>query len=424
MRQSIVQHLTNPVVVTRSFLLLLFLLGLEIVPWARSNFQFPLAFPILDIGISDSQSAILTLLLLNVVGTILALQGRWFATGAVLAALTSFLLVVTISQGRLQFHFLPSLTLLAFVQSDSRKLSPDRPLVCLLASIYGFACFHKLLHFPQVLEQAPGLIAMGKGVLAGVCRPAGCVLSDFVLWSVIPVEALLCMSMTFRRWMKMRIVLASVFHFLVAVLVPEVRIVSAMMLGLHLHLLCLQQPKVTAQFGKFLRARWLVLSEALLIMGWMIAETPLQRALLLAVITQLPFWFLYWPFLRQPSVVLERSASWDGWQRAYLLFLLVFGFSPLLMVNPYSLPSLGWTMLSGGHMRQPQYQMLTPRHSCFVVKASIVFALRPTAQGYVYTGYREADLLRLREIFLKSEACAGVPQSTILNLAVVPVSVD
>ena len=145
----------------------------------------------------------------------------------------------------------------------------------------------------------------------------------------------------------------------------------------------------------------------------------------------MPFLILLWPYILDPQgktsseqaraggsllqLALSQGVMLFGFL-PYILALLTFGFSPLLLPDPYSISALGWTMFSGRHSRSPIYTMKTPNARCFrfgFSEKSHIVKLKETETEFLYTAKRVLDLERLRAVILHKRHCTD--QAAPLN---------
>jgi len=382
----------------RAAILFAMLLGLEAKNFYRAFFgSFHLRFPIFDLEFAHSLLNYRIVFVVYIGFTLLACYRRWLVPAGILGALACFLTINLNLDHRLQFHYLPAFSLLAFAASEVLGRSPawkvrsDIPITLLLGSIYGFAAFHKLVNFHLMQLDLPyQVLRQANGVLGPLCSDVSCALLAVTSWIVVPIEfslMILCLS---RRWVRERLVLAVLFHWTVAVL-ATISVVSLSMLALQFYLAFLQQP-VTSQ--KLLSNRrwkvWLAVG-VLLAAGYLGLHLilgsswgPLVKKACRVSLEVLPLAFLLWPFIcekiERSSPIMPFSAVWramafpketaDFALGVFLIVLLLFGFSPLLLTDGYATSTLGWDMFSGGYRRTATYELNVPAKHCFYVRQS------------------------------------------------------
>ena len=254
-----------------------------------------------------------------------------------------------------------------------------------------------------------------------MCASADSLLLNLVACTVVPYEASLTILTLTRRWLKLRLVCVSLFHWILIVLVPFIWHVALYMLCLHLYLAALQRPSTRQRM--FVDRNWYVLvgAEVLFVVAKMMSSSitspagTLLGAIAFANVVLFPVFFLFWPFWRaaqEPvgaSSLRLRGFSGAG-VAAFGVLLLTFGFSPLLLEKQYSVRSLGWSMFAGGEYRDGSYFILrTPATPCFTYPIIYGMIWREANDRQIqYLSFRRFDLERLKS-YLERRKCGGPP---------------
>jgi hypothetical protein len=387
-----------------------------------------LRLPLWDVGWVDDSKTFVFLEGVYLCSSVLACFSRFVVPGCLVAGTASILLVVLDLTYRLQFAFLPGTALLAIGltellrRTEGAKKRTDLPLVLLLGSIYGFASFHKFLNFHWMTASLPSDVFSAPGATApALCASEQSPLLAFVAWTVVPYEALLTVLVLMRRWLKLRLLCVSLFHWILIILVPFIWHVALFMLSLNFYLAALQKP--SARQRMFVDRNWYVFTgaEALFIVAYVMASSIpgaagiLVGAIAFANLVLFPLFFLLWPFWRgdnEPVVAssLRLSGSNGAIVTAYGALLLTFGFSPLMLEKQYSVRSLGWSMFAGGEFRDGSYYtMTTPASPCF--NYPIIYGMiwcEAKDKQLQYLSFRKSDLERLKKYF-ERRSCGGPP---------------
>jgi hypothetical protein len=417
-----------PTVVVRSAIILSFFLYER--PYVERLFagEQSLALPLWNVPWVDDRRIFVALEIVYFGASLLACFRRFVVPACLAAAAASILLVSFDLTYRLQFAFLPGGALLAFALSEILERKGQRrvdlPFVLLVGSVYGFASFHKYWNFQWMKTLLPSSVfGAPGGPLPSLFSSPQNPLLDLVVWTVVPYEALLAVLVATRRWLKLRLVCVSLFHWLLVLLVPFIWHVSLFMLSLNLYLAALQE---RSGRERMLRGRnWFVLAgaELLFFLGKGLpsripgAAGSFLGAASFACLALLPVFFLYWPFWRSERSPAEapapsprlRGISGAG-VAAFGALVLAFGFSPFLLEKPYSVLSLGWSMFAGGEYREGTYFTLrTPASPCFTFPAVYnMIWCEGNEKQLTYLAFRRADLERLKRLFERRN-CGGPP---------------
>jgi hypothetical protein len=393
-----------------------------------------LRFPLFDTKLADSNSTFLFLEVLFLGLVLLITQKRLRIPAALLAAVTGASLVLLDLQNRYQFNFLPAWTLLAYAFSESqRKRGKDAnstvfPYIALLFSIYAFAAFHKAINFSFMLTELPGDLFMPiPGLFGPLCTSPNCTLLETVAWITIPIEVGLSLLLLRKNWLKPRLILAILFHWPLAI-THVVFPVSVSLLLLQLLIARLQQPQIAILKDR----RWsifLLIESIWFLCSYVLPAqiSPVWQVLVVrfawSSLSIFPIVFLLLPYLfgprsrqvsRAPAPVPSGFASAAALARGrlgasaliFVLGLTVFGFSPLLLREPYSVYSLGWAMFSGGYLRSSTKYLRTPADDCHYYPD--VWALiysKHEGNEFVYNTKRQVDLDRLSNYFSTVKKC-------------------
>jgi hypothetical protein len=94
--------------------------------------------------------------------------------------------------------------------------------------------------------------------------------------------------------------------------------------------------------------------------------------------------------------------------KTFIILILAFGISPLLLRERYSVFSLGWSMFAGGRRAQPTYYLSTPSDSCFALEPSLAIDHIFEKNGrLIFQSKRVQDLMRLKHVFFDLRKCPG-----------------
>jgi hypothetical protein len=421
----------------RAFIILSFFL--YEAPYIRRLFtgEAWLPLPLWDVRWADDPKTFVLLEVVYVGASLLACFPRFVIPGCLVAGIASILLVSLDLTYRLQFAFLPGGALLAFALSEllartgDSRVRVDLPFVLFVGSIYGFASFHKFLNFQWMKTLLPSSVFTAPGSpLPSFCASAESPFLGFIVWAVVPYEALLAVLTVSRRWLKLRLFCVGIFHWTLIALVPHIWHVALFMLCLHLYLAALQRPAVRERM--LVGRNWYVFVglEGLCIVAKNLAPSiagpagMILGAVAFANLVLFPVFFLYWPFWRadreSDEAIASRRKTGGSTGRlrgsngavvvAFGALVLAFGFSPLLLAKPYSVLSLGWSMFAGGEYRDgTYYSMKTPASPCFTFPAVYnMIWCEANERQLTYLSFRRADLERLKRL-LERRKCGGPP---------------
>ena len=139
-------------------------------------------------------------------------------------------------------------------------------------------------------------------------------------------------------------------------------------------------------------------------------------AFCLLLVTQLPFWYLLWPFWKLEIV----PVAWPKPSFAYTAFaafLIAFGSSTYWIPERYYLSAAGWTMFSNTLSNRVSYHMDTPAMRCYNFEGG-GFTVRKIEKPdkIRYGSHRQQDLEILRELFVTKRHCPGAP----IEIAAIP----
>lgn len=333
--------------------------------------------------------------------------------------------------GRQQFHVMAGFLCLTFAlvrlmdRSESTRYRRDLPFVILVATVYGFAAFHKGLFFEETkLVFADLIFSPSSSRLAPICRESSCWFMQFLTWSVVPVEVAMAALTLFRKATRARLILIFAFHTLVA-MTAELLPASVVMLTCHLYLCSLQNPEVARTV--FTNRKWkpFFILEALFISGiflgpWPIEWIPFMKRIFVVSSVIAPYAFLLWPFVISTVRHSRSSVARCFWPfqkdlraltlSSFALFLIAFGFSPLLTTPVYSIVPIGWTMFSGGRRIAPKYTLWTPNKPCYDIKTfNTIFKRREQDNQFVYFSSRWQTLKALKKGFEEKRNCDTDP---------------
>lgn len=219
-----------------------------------------------------------------------------------------------------------------------------------------------------------------------------------------------------KKWLRERLLVAILFHWLVAIM-AEVIAVSFMMLLVHLYIAHLQRPDV--KLFKDRNWRGLIACEIIFLIlarygSFLSDDFAVMIAKLFWVnLFLVPIIFLMLPFLRAPQAdgKLSLTLATPQWLKSSLrprsfaeaavgLFLVVqllFGFAPLLMHEPYSVYNVGWGMFSGGYLQNPTHTLHLSKQPCAMFpNVPGLISLQQTETEVIYTAKRQMDLDRLK----------------------------
>jgi hypothetical protein len=394
--------------------------------------------PMLDLGLFHFPNFYPACLVLLILSLMLMLDKRRALFGGFLAFLLSALLVIGSANRHRQFGFLPPFVFLAI---SLVALFPEdrfgwRRMIwaTLTASIYGFAAFHKAINFNLMLVSLPTkLLEFGGNALAQFCGDGSCApLLQVTAWSAIPLDITLAVLSLTNRWIRPRLLLVIVFHWLSSCgAFPIVYNVSEMMLVVQLNLCCVQVPSTAQKL--FLNRKWRswVVFEGFWIGLALVARilfpnnssSELFGRICYTTLMEAPIWFLLFPFLRPEAAAPTEPVFEANYEHlvhrvampavtGFLILNLVFGFSPLLLSIPYSVPGLGWNVFSGAS--RYRFSMKAPFSPCFDVgRMDSVISKNSKGAFLIFRACRQQDLEYLRNFLITKRKCVGAEQLEI-----------
>lgn len=318
-------------------------------------------FPINDFfWVFNSTTVICAQIILIICIVLFALGYRTFVTG-ILSGLLSLFILCCDMKYRLPFNFLPIFGFLSLALASKEK-SKFQISSCIyaIASIYGFAAFHKAYNF-SVMPASMGRV-LGDMLLPSfiqLCPPTQnyCGLIDFMAYSVILVEATIAIGLLFASTHFWAALLAFIFHLTLSTFTSlYVTPVGFLMLCLHgiviIRILSLKTSELNLRDLKPLI--W-ILGTILTFRLPLLFTNKLYQDLYDSFLNSLLF---YSPFLllmiayyyrRKPTGLRLQNffkMKMTPLYITFVAFILGFGITPV--INDYAVPSVGWTMFSGG----------------------------------------------------------------------------
>ena len=420
---------------------ILFLLPMILEAWPRISMRGPtLHFPIFDLSLADSWLGLTSICIFYMISILLMALDMFFVYACFLGGFLSLTLSLLSLDLGWHFRFLPAFTFFAFgvtriYKDQIRTTNEERlPFAFLICSVYGFASFHKFINFHNTFLTIPKTLwEIGGKSLLPVCDSPNCHLLQTVAAIVVPVEAILAFTSLSARLFRVRLVLAIGFHWIVAwVAFNRVWSVSIAMLCLHLYLCCLEDPSTAKNLLKRLNWRSVLFLE-IFCLGLLVLlqNGPFSgnwnASMFVAIatcMTQIPFWFLLFPFFRTNRKIENRVTFWFFVRRRNLqhdislviliLILIGFGFSPNLLSEPYSVQSLGWTMFAAPPDNSKIYVMEAPNQEqySFPYRGNVFRVLHLNGK-IIYVSLRRNHLERLNRYFLKDNAKSGSAESSL-----------
>ncbi len=333
--------------------------------------------PLFDFVLFYSPLFIFSIKAIFLISLLLLIFGFKVELIGVVAAVTKFTLLVALPDGIGPFAYLFPFGWIAFSiieygrKNGVRSQQLETPLVWFMCSVYLGAAMHRLFHFELLKNSINKSLTMYsrpeiRPFLLNHCPKMNCAAADFLLYSSIPTDIVLCLLFAFRKTRMLGLAAAICFHFLIGTFLSLIPISflclsyvsSLFLLRFNIQvkdLICFKWNKhfFIGTVGLIVLLAMLYSQESL--------EIKVVYYIFFSFLSCLPFIYLGSVFYdlqnrKIPAEVEASSTSEKKWiwsnVLAALLFIL-FALSPALIDNYRKNFIWGWAVFSGAETKWP-----------------------------------------------------------------------